>query len=59
MINIHKTSYRKLESKMLLQVHDELVLMHNSVEKIQTMIKYGNGKCIQARCTSNFVGGHG
>ncbi|NRS87256.1 DNA polymerase-1 [Flavobacterium sp. 7E] len=43
MINIHnKLSTENWKSKMLLQVHDELVFdVHNSeLEKIQTMIKY-------------------
>ena len=43
MINIHKKLISEnWKSKMLLQVHDELVFdVHNSeIEKIQPMIKY-------------------
>jgi DNA polymerase-1 len=42
MINIHKKLVTEnWKSKMLLQVHDELVFAHNSeLEKIQPMIKH-------------------
>ena len=50
MINIHKRM-RKMKSKMILQVHDELVFdIHNDEkDKIRTLVKDGMEKAVKLK----------
>ena len=50
MINIHKRM-RKMKSKMILQVHDELVfdIHNNEKDKIRTLVKDGMEKAVKLK----------
>ena len=54
MVNVsEELKNRKLKSKLILQVHDELILNvdKDELEEVKALSKGQDGKCFKARCT--------